>query len=110
MRIARLLAVFLTFLTVSFSGGLLLAPPAGAQPPFRLPGYITDNAGALSDSGHAAVTLAREQALCRPPHPALGGLRDNFSGQPAVNWARRTVSTSDLGDYDALLAVGHHRP
>ena len=41
---ARLIAVIATILTVGFIGGLLLAPPAGAQPPLRLADYITDNA------------------------------------------------------------------
>ena len=30
---------------------------------------------------------------------------DDFSGQSAVNWAQGTLRSSDLGDYDALLAV-----
>ena len=54
MRIARLLGVILTFLTA----GLLLAPAAGAQPPRRLTGYVTDCAGALSDSSRADVRSA----------------------------------------------------
>jgi hypothetical protein len=30
---------------------------------------------------------------------------DNFSGQPAVSWAENTRAASDLGDFDAVLAV-----
>jgi uncharacterized membrane protein YgcG len=101
MRIARLLGVILTI----FTTGLLLAPPSGAQPPFRLPGYVTDNAGVLTDSGRAAVTSAVDK-LYTDRHIRLWVVYvDDFSGQSAVNWAQRTMRTSDLGNYDALLAV-----
>jgi predicted nucleic acid-binding Zn-ribbon protein len=104
MRTARLLSVILTILTVGLAGGLL-APPAGAQPPFRLPGYVTDNAGLLSDSGRAAVTSAIDK-LYADRHIRLWVVYvDNFSGQSAENWAKRTYSTSDLGGYDSMLAV-----
>lgn len=101
MRFARLLGVILTLLTA----GLLLAPTAGAQPPFRLTGYVTDNVGALSDSGRADVRSAID-SLYAERHIRLWVVYvDNFSGQTAVNWAQKTMRTSDLGDYDALLAV-----
>ena len=54
MRTARLLGLILTIL----GAGLLVAPAAIAQPPQRLAGYVTDDAGALSGSGFAAVTAA----------------------------------------------------
>jgi hypothetical protein len=101
MRIARLLGVILAILTTV----LLLAPSAAAQPPFRLPGQVTDNAGVLSASGRAAVGSAVDK-LYSHRHIRLWVVYvDNFSGQSAVNWAQRTVSASDLGNYDALLAV-----
>ena len=106
MRIARLIAVIATILTIGFSGAMVLAAPAGAQPPFRVADYITDNAGALSDSGRSAVNAALNK-LYTDRHIRLWVVYvDDFSGQPAAEWARRTVSSSDLGDYDALLAVG----
>ncbi|MCV7200299.1 TPM domain-containing protein [Mycobacterium angelicum] len=101
MRIARLLGVILTILAT----GLLLAPPAGAQPPFRLPGYITDNAGVLNDSGRAAITSAVDKLYTDRRVRLWVVYVDNFSDQSAVNWAQRTMRTSDLGNYDALLAV-----
>ena len=83
MRTARLLGVILTIL----AAGLLLAPPAGAQPPFRLADYVTDNAGVLSDSGRAAVTSAVDK-LYADRHIRLWVVYvDNFSGQSAENWA-----------------------
>jgi uncharacterized membrane protein YgcG len=101
MRTARLLGVILTILTT----GLLLAPSAGAQPPFRLPGYVTDNAGVLSDSGRAAVTSAVDK-LYADRHIRLWVVYvDDFSGQSAVDWAHSTFRASELGAYDALLAV-----
>jgi uncharacterized membrane protein YgcG len=106
MRIARLIAVIATILTVGFGGSLLLTPSAGAQPPFRLADYITDPAGALSNSGHSAVSSALNK-LYTDRHIRLWVVYvDNFYGQTPVEWAQRTVSSSDLGDYDALLAVG----
>lgn len=57
MRTARLLAVLAALLTVGLSADLL-APPAGAQPPLRLSGYLTDTAGVLSDSDRKAITTA----------------------------------------------------
>lgn len=105
MRIARLLGLILTILTASLTGDLLLAPPAAAQPPFRLPGYVTDNAGVLSDSGRATVRSAVDK-LYADRHIRLWVVYvDDFSGQRAENWAKRTYSVSDLGGYDALLAV-----
>ncbi|OBA75566.1 hypothetical protein A5641_24300 [Mycobacterium sp. 1554424.7] len=101
MRSARLLGVILTIL----AGGLLLAPTAGAQPPLRLPDQIIDHANALSDSGRAAVTSATDK-LYADRHIRLWVVYvDDFSGESAESWARRTRSASDLGDYDALLAV-----
>ncbi|OBJ89750.1 hypothetical protein A9W97_14195 [Mycobacterium gordonae] len=105
MRIARLIGVFLTMVTVGLGGGLLMAPPAGAQPPFRLSEYLTDNAGVLGDADRAAVTAAVDK-LYADRHIRLWVVYvDNFSGQSAENWGQRTFRTSELGNYDALLAV-----
>lgn len=85
--------------------GLLLTPQAGAQPPLRLSGYVTDNANALTGSGRAAVESAIDR-LYAERHIRLWVVYvDNFSGQGAVNWAQGTRRASDLSDYDALLAV-----
>jgi predicted nucleic acid-binding Zn-ribbon protein len=104
MRNARLLGAILVILT-GLGGGLLLASPAGAQPPFRLPDQVTDNANVLSPSARAAVTSADDK-LYADRHIRLWVVYvESFSGQGPENWARRTRSESDLGDYDALLAV-----
>src|ERR1700754_1171184 len=84
---------------------LVVAPSPSAQPPFRLGGYITDNAGALNGSGRAAIQSATGK-LYADRHVQLWVVFvDDFSGQPAVSWAQNTRSASDLGDFDALLAV-----
>ncbi|KAA1246090.1 TPM domain-containing protein [Mycobacterium simiae] len=101
MRIARLFSVVLTIFTV----GLLLAPPAGAQPPLRLPGYVTDTAGALTESGRVQVSSAVDRLYADRRIRLWVVYVDDFSGQSATNWAQSTIRTSELGSYDVLLAV-----
>lgn len=101
MRSVRALGAILTIL----AAGLLLAPPATAQPPQRLAGYVTDEAGALSASGRAAVTSAVDKLYSARRVRLWVVYVDDFSGQDASDWARRTYRLSDLGDHDALLAV-----
>lgn len=104
MRTARPLGVMLAVLA-SLYGALLLAPPGRAQPPFPLPDQVTDSAKVLSDSGRAAVMSAIDK-LYADRHIRLWVVYvDDFSGQNAADWARRTRAASELGDYDALLAV-----
>jgi predicted nucleic acid-binding Zn-ribbon protein len=101
MRTARLLGVIVTVL----AAGLVVAPRASAQPPLRLTDYVTDTAGVLSDSGRAAVTSAVDK-LYADRHVRLWVIYvEDFSGQDPVTWAQGTVRSSNLGDYDALLAV-----
>ncbi len=101
MRIVRLFGVVLTILTA----GLLLATPAGAQPPSKLTDHITDSTGVLTDSGRGAVSSAIDR-LYRDRHIQLWVVYvDNFSRFKPENWADRTRSASGMGDHDALLAV-----
>src|SRR5246127_4028514 len=101
MRIVRLFGVVLTILTA----GLLLATPAGAQPPSKLTDHITDSTGVLTDSGRAAVSSAIDR-LYRDRHIQLWVVYvDNFSRFKPHNWADQTRSASGMGDHDALLAV-----
>ncbi len=101
MRIPRWCGAFLAVIAL----GLVLAPPADAQQPLRLPGYVTDNAGVLSGSGRAAVTSAIDR-LYADRHIRLWVVYvDDFSGLSPGNWAQRTYAASDLRDDDALLAV-----
>ena len=101
MRIVRLFGVVLTILTA----GLLLATPAGAQPPSKLTDHITDGSGALTDPGRAAVSSAIDR-LYHDRHIQLWVVYvDNFSRFKPENWAAQTRSASGMGDHDALLAV-----
>lgn len=101
MRIARLFAVLLAILSTA----LLLVPAAAAQPPFRLAGYVTDNAGALDGSARGTVASAVDK-LYADRHIRLWVVYvDSFAGQGAANWAQTTWRVSDLSSDDALLAV-----
>lgn len=109
MRLARLLSTILAVLSV----GLLLAPTAllnsppaaQAEPPLRLPSQIVDSANALSGPDRNRVTQAIDK-LYADRHVRLWVVYvDTFSGQDAEPWARATLEASDLGSYDALLAV-----
>ncbi|WIM90232.1 TPM domain-containing protein [Candidatus Mycobacterium wuenschmannii] len=84
---------------------LVVAPSAVAQPPLRLSGYITDNVGALNPAGRAAIESASGKLYSDKRIQLWVVFVDTFSGQPAVSWADSTRSASDLGDFDAILAV-----
>ncbi|HKV18703.1 MAG TPA: TPM domain-containing protein [Mycobacterium sp.] len=101
MRIARLLSLILAFLTA----GVLLAPTAGSTPPFRLPGYVTDQAQALSESGRANVEEAVDKLYNDRRARLWVVYVDSFDGLGAVAWAERTGRISDLNVDDAILAV-----
>jgi uncharacterized membrane protein YgcG len=101
MRIVRLFGVVLTILTA----GLLLATPAGAQPPSKLTDHITDTSGALTDSGRAAVTSAIDRLYHDRRIQLWVVYVDNFSRFKPDNWSDRTRSLSGMGNHDALLAV-----
>ncbi|MGO9381104.1 MAG: TPM domain-containing protein [Mycobacterium sp.] len=101
MRIVRLFGVVLTILIA----GLLLATPAGAQPPSKLTDHITDSAGVLTDSGRATVKSAIDR-LYHDRHIQLWVVYvDNFSRFKPENWADQTRSASGMGGHDVLLAV-----
>ncbi|OBK46760.1 YgcG family protein [Mycobacterium sp. 1081908.1] len=101
MRVLRRFGAVLAILTA----GLLWATPAGAQPPSKLTDHVTDNTGALSDSGRAAVSSAVDR-LYRDRHIQLWVVYvENFSRFKPENWANQTRSASGMGDHDALLAV-----
>lgn len=101
MRIVRLLGVVLPIL----AAGLLLATPVGAQPPSKLTDHITDNTGALTDSGQAAVRSAIDRLYHDRRIQLWVVYVDNFSRFKPENWANRTRGASEMGDHDALLAV-----
>jgi uncharacterized membrane protein YgcG len=101
MRIARLLTLVLAILTA----GVLLAPAAGSAPPFRLPGYVTDQAQALTGSQLSDVKKAVDQLYNERQIRLWVVYVDSFSGQDAVDWTESTRRESDLSNEDAILAV-----
>ena len=101
MSTVRSLAVFMAMLITA----LLVAPSAAAQPPFRLSSYITDNTGVLTGAGRDAIQSATGKLYSDRRIQLWVVFVDNFSGQPAVSWAENTRAASDLGDFDAVLAV-----
>ena len=100
MRIARLLSVVLAVLTA----GLVLAPSTAAEPPFRVPDYVTDRAGVLSPAQQAQVEDAVSQLYDENRTRLWVVYVDSF-GQSPDGWARTTMQISDFGDRDALLAI-----
>jgi predicted nucleic acid-binding Zn-ribbon protein len=101
MSTVRSVAVFMAMLI----SALVVAPSAAAQPPLRLSTYITDDVGALNGSGRAAIESATGKLYSDRRVQLWVVFVDNFSGQPAVSWAQSTRAASDLGDFDAVLAV-----
>jgi hypothetical protein len=101
MSTVRSVAVFMAMLI----SALVVAPSAAAQPPSRLSTYITDDAGALNGSGRAAIESATGKLYSDRRIQLWVVFVDDFSGQPAVSWAQSTRAASDLGDFDAVLAV-----
>jgi uncharacterized membrane protein YgcG len=98
---ARLLGLLLAVLTAA----LLVAPQAAADKPFHLPDYITDRAGALNDVSHNRVETAINNLYNGRKVRLWVVYVDDFSGQSPDSWAQSTYRTSDLGQFDALLAV-----
>jgi predicted nucleic acid-binding Zn-ribbon protein len=101
MRCARLLGLVLALLTA----GLLVAPQAAADPPFRLPGYIVDHARALDDLGRAEVQAAVTKLYKDRKIRLWVVYVKDFSGKDPGSWAQTTYRISNLGDFDAILAV-----
>jgi TPM domain len=100
MRIVRLLSPVLAVLAAA----TLVAPTATAEPPFRVPDYVTDNAGVLSQGQRIQVENAVNQ-LYNDKRIRLWVVYVDSFGQSPVGWAQTTMQLSDFGDQDALLAV-----
>ena len=101
MRCARLLGLVLAVLAAT----VLVAPRAVADPPFRLPTYLTDHSRVLSSAQRTDVTYALNKLYKDRKIRLWVVYVDDFSGQDAVSWTQTTYKASDLGDYDAILAV-----
>ncbi|MGU3649872.1 TPM domain-containing protein [Mycolicibacterium sp. A43C] len=108
MRLARLLSMLLVALTAALSiapAALLTAPEAAARPPLRLPSQIVDESNVLGAAGQEQVGQAIDRLYQNRQVRLWVVYVDSFSGQNAEPWAQATLRASDLGEYDALLAV-----
>jgi hypothetical protein len=101
MRLARLLSL----LAAIFAAATLMAPSAFAEPPFRLPDYVTDNAGVLDDRQAADVQKAVDQLYSDRRVRLWVVYVDSFAPKGAFDWTQQTQKISDLGTEDAILAV-----
>jgi uncharacterized membrane protein YgcG len=101
MRCTRLLGVVLAGLAAA----VLVAPRAVADPPLRLPGYVTDKAGVLTQGQRVQVETAVNDLYNSRRIRLWVVYVDDFSGQDPGSWAQTTYRTSNLGAYDAILAV-----
>ncbi|MBU3751142.1 MAG: TPM domain-containing protein, partial [Mycobacterium sp.] len=101
MRLARLFSL----LVAIFAAATLLAPSTSAEPPFRLPDYVTDNAGVLNDRQLADVQRAVDQLYSERRVRLWVVFVESFAPQGAVGWAQQTQKISDLGSEDAIMAV-----
>lgn len=101
MRLARLFSLLATI----FLAAALFAPVATAEPPFRLPDQVTDNAGVLSDRQRADVQKAVDQLYSERHLRLWVVFVDSFAPKGAVGWAQETRTASDLSADDAILAV-----
>ncbi|MGH3724175.1 MAG: TPM domain-containing protein [Mycobacterium sp.] len=97
-----LLGALIAVLTV-FAPALLMAPAATADPPFRVPGYVTDRAKVLKNP--ARVRAAIDQLYNKQKVRLWVVYVDSFDGTDPQTWADRTTKASGLGARDALLAV-----
>ena len=101
MRLRRLFGLLATILMAA----TLVAPAALAEPPFRLPDTITDNAGVLSERQLADVQKSIDQLYSERRVRLWVVFVDSFAPQGAVGWAQQTRTISDLSNEDAILAV-----
>jgi uncharacterized membrane protein YgcG len=101
MRCTRLLGVVLAGLAAA----VLVAPRAVADPPLRLPDYVTDKAGVLTQGQRVQVETAVNDLYNSRRIRLWVVYVDDFSGQDPGSWAQTTYRTSNLGAYDAILAV-----
>jgi uncharacterized membrane protein YgcG len=102
----RLIGVRLFGLILAvFATALLAAPRVVADPPLRLPDQVTDLTDALTPAQRTEVQTAIDNLYQnRQIRLWVVYIRD-FSNQDPVAWAQSTYRTSNLGGYDALLAV-----
>lgn len=93
-----------TLVVVAFTT-FLVAGPAVAEPPFNVPGAITDRAGALSGDDEQRVQAAFDRLTDDAGLQMFVVYVESFDGMDGQTWANDTATASGLGTDDILLAV-----
>ncbi len=101
MRSARLLPLLLMLMFA----GLLSAPAAIAEPPFRVADQVTDNAGVLSGSHQREVQAAVDKLFNDRRIKLWVVYVKSFDGLGRQAWTEQTERLSDFGTNDVLLAI-----
>ncbi len=86
----RFIARSLSLVLAILAAGLLIAPAATAEPPFRLQTELTDNAGVLSSSQRAEVQAAVDKLYNDKRIQLWVVYVKDFSGQSGLQLGRKT--------------------
>ena len=81
-------------------------PPAVPAPSLHLDKYVTDQAGALSPPGRAAVERAVNKLYAARNVRLWVVYVNNFSGLTPLKWAEDAMRSNGFDKSDALLAIG----
>jgi hypothetical protein len=92
--------LWLVVMAVLMGGG-----PALAEPPFDVPGQITDRAGVLSAADEDRVQEALDRLRSDENLQLFVVYVDSFDGTAPTDWADATAEQSGFGGNDALFAV-----
>lgn len=84
---------------------LLASAPAAAEPPFNVPGMITDRAGALSGDDEQRIQQSFDRLTDESGLQMFVVYVETFDGMDGQTWANETATASGLGTDDILLAV-----
>nr|WP_169792096.1 TPM domain-containing protein [Jiangella muralis] len=93
-----------TLVVVAFTT-ILVVGPAVAEPPFNVPGPITDRAGALAGDDEQRIQAAFDRLTDDAGLQMFVVYVESFDGLDGQTWANDTATASGLGTDDILLAV-----
>src|SRR5688572_29385817 len=79
--------------------------PALAEPPFDVPGQITDRAGALGSGDESRIQEALDRLQSEEGVQLFVVYVDSFDGTPPTDWADATAEQSGFGGNYVLFAV-----
>ncbi len=104
-NLLRLTAVIALGIITLVGAGWLNPPRPAAEPPNRLPIQVVDSAGVLSTAQTSQLQRSIDQLFSDHSIQLWVVYVRTFDGMSAQQWAEKTVTASDLGDRDVLLAV-----